>query len=146
MDRTASRQSLFYDVVRRLSYRSNSGRSTIPNDAEHVRGKNAGCTPRPALQSKGMSTHTDRSNGGNRANRPLHTIACLKYGSKKVIHLINVMAQRKILGSPSKVRFGGRNSRVVRYRIVACLVTSSSTVPLKTRREGERCMSNLSRA
>ncbi|GFX84671.1 hypothetical protein TNCV_724781 [Trichonephila clavipes] len=33
-----------------------------------------------------------------------------------------------------------------RYRIVAGLVTSSSPVPLKTRRVGERCTLNLSRA
>ncbi|GFV25541.1 uncharacterized protein TNCV_1148111 [Trichonephila clavipes] len=32
------------------------------------------------------------------------------------------------------------------YRIVACLVTSSSPVPLKTRRVGQRCTLNLSRA
>ncbi|GFU80939.1 uncharacterized protein TNCV_1276861 [Trichonephila clavipes] len=33
-----------------------------------------------------------------------------------------------------------------RYRIVACHVTSSSPVPLKTRRVGQRCTLNLSRA
>ncbi|GFT31048.1 uncharacterized protein TNCV_1684041 [Trichonephila clavipes] len=33
-----------------------------------------------------------------------------------------------------------------RYRTVACLVTSSSPVPLKTRRVGQRCTINLSRA
>ncbi|GFW70568.1 uncharacterized protein TNCV_1624011 [Trichonephila clavipes] len=33
-----------------------------------------------------------------------------------------------------------------RYRIVACLVTSSIPVPLKTRRVGQRCTLNLSRA
>ncbi|GFV00739.1 uncharacterized protein TNCV_1385581 [Trichonephila clavipes] len=33
-----------------------------------------------------------------------------------------------------------------RYRMVACLVTSSSPVPLKTRRVGQRCTLNLSRA
>ncbi|GFW64147.1 transposable element Tc3 transposase [Trichonephila clavipes] len=33
-----------------------------------------------------------------------------------------------------------------RYRIVACLVTSSSPVPLKTLRVGQRCTLNLSRA
>ncbi|GFT15051.1 uncharacterized protein TNCV_4316321 [Trichonephila clavipes] len=33
-----------------------------------------------------------------------------------------------------------------RYRIVACLVTSLSPVPLKTRRVGQRCTLNLSRA
>ncbi|GFU51873.1 uncharacterized protein TNCV_3733801 [Trichonephila clavipes] len=33
-----------------------------------------------------------------------------------------------------------------RYRIVACLVTSSSPVPLKTRRVPQRCTLNLSRA
>ncbi|GFS99461.1 uncharacterized protein TNCV_4534311 [Trichonephila clavipes] len=32
-----------------------------------------------------------------------------------------------------------------RYRIVACLVTTSSPVPLKTRRVGQRCTLNLSR-
>ncbi|GFU63872.1 uncharacterized protein TNCV_3496841 [Trichonephila clavipes] len=32
------------------------------------------------------------------------------------------------------------------YRTVACLVTSSSPVPLKTRRVGQRCTLNLSRA
>ncbi|GFV41075.1 uncharacterized protein TNCV_2666661 [Trichonephila clavipes] len=32
------------------------------------------------------------------------------------------------------------------YRIVACLVTSSSPVPLNTRRVGQRCKLNLSRA
>ncbi|GFW32318.1 uncharacterized protein TNCV_674771 [Trichonephila clavipes] len=33
-----------------------------------------------------------------------------------------------------------------RYRTVACLVMSSSPVPLKTRRVGQRCTLNLSRA
>ncbi|GFV67445.1 uncharacterized protein TNCV_4621261 [Trichonephila clavipes] len=33
-----------------------------------------------------------------------------------------------------------------RYRTVACLVTSSSPVPRKTRRVGQRCTLNLSRA
>ncbi|GFY30196.1 uncharacterized protein TNCV_3091031 [Trichonephila clavipes] len=33
-----------------------------------------------------------------------------------------------------------------RYRTVACLVTSSSPLPLKTRRVGQRCTLNLSRA
>ncbi|GFX22305.1 uncharacterized protein TNCV_2951461 [Trichonephila clavipes] len=33
-----------------------------------------------------------------------------------------------------------------RYWIVACLVTSSNPVPLKTRRVGQRCTLNLSRA
>ncbi|GFU48032.1 uncharacterized protein TNCV_4968131 [Trichonephila clavipes] len=32
------------------------------------------------------------------------------------------------------------------YRTVACLVTSSSPVPLKTHRVGQRCTLNLSRA
>ncbi|GFV85195.1 uncharacterized protein TNCV_4172481 [Trichonephila clavipes] len=31
-----------------------------------------------------------------------------------------------------------------RYQILACLVTSSSPVPLKTRRVGQRCTLNLS--
>ncbi|GFW01454.1 uncharacterized protein TNCV_5031041 [Trichonephila clavipes] len=33
-----------------------------------------------------------------------------------------------------------------RYRIVACHVTSSNPVPLKTHRVGQRCTLNLSRA
>ncbi|GFT50901.1 uncharacterized protein TNCV_1702031 [Trichonephila clavipes] len=39
-----------------------------------------------------------------------------------------------------------RGSRVVWYRTVACFVTGSSPVPLKTRRVGQRCTLNLSRA
>ncbi|GFT91413.1 uncharacterized protein TNCV_4285691 [Trichonephila clavipes] len=34
----------------------------------------------------------------------------------------------------------------LRYRTVACFVTGSSPVPLKTRRVGQRCTLNLSRA
>ncbi|GFV57907.1 uncharacterized protein TNCV_1598991 [Trichonephila clavipes] len=37
-------------------------------------------------------------------------------------------------------------SESYRYRIVACLVPSSSPIPLKTRRVGQRCTLNLSRA
>ncbi|GFT30395.1 uncharacterized protein TNCV_2376891 [Trichonephila clavipes] len=59
-------------------------------------------------------------------------------------------------GHPSRVendkrpplcpRFWARAMAVeARYRIVACLVTSSSPVPLKTRRVGQRCTLNLSR-
>ncbi|GFV87091.1 hypothetical protein TNCV_5113091 [Trichonephila clavipes] len=33
-----------------------------------------------------------------------------------------------------------------RYQTVACFVTGSSPVPLKTRRVGQRCTLNLSRA
>ncbi|GFW48524.1 uncharacterized protein TNCV_1110831 [Trichonephila clavipes] len=33
-----------------------------------------------------------------------------------------------------------------RYRIMACLVTSSNPVPQKTRRVGQRCTLNLSKA
>ncbi|GFU48135.1 uncharacterized protein TNCV_4229801 [Trichonephila clavipes] len=33
-----------------------------------------------------------------------------------------------------------------KYRIMACLVTSSIPVPLKTHRVGQRCTLNLSRA
>ncbi|GFU08564.1 uncharacterized protein TNCV_3101031 [Trichonephila clavipes] len=50
-------------------------------------------------------------------------------------------------------RHAGPTSRVVaavaewyRYRTVACFVTGSSPVPLKTRRVGQRCTLNLSRA
>ncbi|GFW52872.1 uncharacterized protein TNCV_2394511 [Trichonephila clavipes] len=38
------------------------------------------------------------------------------------------------------------HSEWYRYRTVACLVMSSSPVPLKTRRVGQRCTLNLSRA
>ncbi|GFU84408.1 uncharacterized protein TNCV_4680261 [Trichonephila clavipes] len=37
-------------------------------------------------------------------------------------------------------------AELYRYQIVVCLVTSSSPVPLKTRRVGQRCTLNLSRA
>ncbi|GFT31817.1 uncharacterized protein TNCV_2035491 [Trichonephila clavipes] len=37
-------------------------------------------------------------------------------------------------------------AELYRYRILACLVASSSPVPLKTHRVGQRCTLNLSRA
>ncbi|GFU87518.1 uncharacterized protein TNCV_4801551 [Trichonephila clavipes] len=52
------------------------------------------------------------------------------------------------------LRVRGSNSHVeqaavaewYRYRTVACFVTGSSPVPQKTRRVGQRCTLNLSRA
>ncbi|GFW40303.1 uncharacterized protein TNCV_1018611 [Trichonephila clavipes] len=41
---------------------------------------------------------------------------------------------------------GGRDSQWYRYQIVARLVTSSSPIPLKTRRVGQRLTLNMSRA
>ncbi|GFT83564.1 uncharacterized protein TNCV_4866271 [Trichonephila clavipes] len=41
---------------------------------------------------------------------------------------------------------GGAVAEWYRYWTVACVVTCSSPVPLKTRRVGQRCMLNLSRA
>ncbi|GFX40381.1 uncharacterized protein TNCV_4320141 [Trichonephila clavipes] len=55
---------------------------------------------------------------------------------------------RRVLTYPS-ISHGKHVAAVAewyRYRIVACLVTSSSPVPLKTRRVGQRCTLNLSRA
>ncbi|GFX59132.1 putative RNA-directed DNA polymerase from transposon BS [Trichonephila clavipes] len=67
-------------------------------------------------------------------------------------HLILTFNSPKL---PPTIKAGylNRKSRPVaavaewyRYRIVACLVTSSIPVPLKTRRVGQRCTLNLSRA
>ncbi|GFW27926.1 uncharacterized protein TNCV_768061 [Trichonephila clavipes] len=41
---------------------------------------------------------------------------------------------------------GANYAEWYRYRTMACLVTSSSPVPLKTCRVGQRCTLNLSRA
>ncbi|GFX38132.1 uncharacterized protein TNCV_3837311 [Trichonephila clavipes] len=51
-----------------------------------------------------------------------------------------------VLVAPYPIKPGGRGSRVYRYRNMACLITSSSPVPLKTRRVGQRSTLNLSRA
>ncbi|GFT33856.1 uncharacterized protein TNCV_4383491 [Trichonephila clavipes] len=63
-----------------------------------------------------------------------------------IMHVTSVKAQNPLVG----MRFGSSVKTAVaewyRYRIVACLVTSSSPVPLKTRRVGHRCTLNLSRA
>ncbi|GFW99539.1 hypothetical protein TNCV_3417721 [Trichonephila clavipes] len=53
------------------------------------------------------------------------------------------------LATPGRIRTYDLVAAVAewyRYRIVACLVTSSSPVPLKTHREGKRCTVNPSRA
>ncbi|GFX03348.1 hypothetical protein TNCV_3555742 [Trichonephila clavipes] len=44
------------------------------------------------------------------------------------------------------LKSGAAVAELYRYQIVACLVTSSSPVPPKTRRVGQRCTLNLSRA
>ncbi|GFU46981.1 uncharacterized protein TNCV_813551 [Trichonephila clavipes] len=66
----------------------------------------------------------------------LHTEVRWLTRGKVLEHFINLLPQVK-------------NSHIAewyRYRTVACLVTSSSPVPLKTRRVGQRCTLNLSRA
>ncbi|PRD32939.1 UNVERIFIED_CONTAM: hypothetical protein NCL1_18943 [Trichonephila clavipes] len=47
---------------------------------------------------------------------------------------------------PLREASSGRVAEWYRYRTVACFVTGSSPVPLKTRRVGQRCTLNLSRA
>ncbi|GFX05392.1 uncharacterized protein TNCV_1007141 [Trichonephila clavipes] len=47
---------------------------------------------------------------------------------------------------PSDKMFVAAVAEWYRYRTVACFVTGSSPVPLKTRRVGQRCTLNLSRA
>ncbi|GFS92582.1 uncharacterized protein TNCV_1160411 [Trichonephila clavipes] len=53
------------------------------------------------------------------------------------------------LGSPTTLCIVGMVAAVAewyRYRTVACIVTGSSPVPLKTHRVGQRCTLHLSRA
>ncbi|GFU91309.1 uncharacterized protein TNCV_4366541 [Trichonephila clavipes] len=52
---------------------------------------------------------------------------------------LDVCSVRKSLGVAAVAEW-------YRYQTVPCLVTSSSPVPLKTRRVGQRCTLNLSRA
>ncbi|GFV28641.1 uncharacterized protein TNCV_3985921 [Trichonephila clavipes] len=52
----------------------------------------------------------------------------------------------KILEANSQVQNVVAVAEWYRYRTVACFVTGSSPVPLKTRRVGQRCTLNLSRA
>ncbi|GFY32594.1 uncharacterized protein TNCV_673491 [Trichonephila clavipes] len=52
----------------------------------------------------------------------------------------------KIIGRDVLLSHQAAVAEWYRYRTVACLVTSSSPVPLKTRRVGQRCTLNLSRA
>ncbi|GFX23726.1 uncharacterized protein TNCV_3596681 [Trichonephila clavipes] len=52
----------------------------------------------------------------------------------------------KILEANSQVQNVAAVAEWYRYRTVACFVTGSSPVPLKTRRVGQRCTLNLSRA
>ncbi|GFV92193.1 uncharacterized protein TNCV_1896291 [Trichonephila clavipes] len=74
--------------------------------------------------------------------------------SDTLVDWLKLIAERELSGisnalatstyfSPSSV---AAVAEWYRHRIVACLVTSSSPVPLKTRRVGQRCTLNLSRA
>ncbi|GFW54872.1 uncharacterized protein TNCV_2655111 [Trichonephila clavipes] len=73
--------------------------------------------------------------------------------SNAVSQLIPTAAITRLPQNPISEKKGSSATEVkaavaewYRYRIVACLVTSSSPVPLKTRRVGQRCTLNLSRA
>ncbi|GFX92873.1 uncharacterized protein TNCV_4014821 [Trichonephila clavipes] len=64
--------------------------------------------------------------------------------------LIGSLLLNELIVALLKGIFPGRRMAAVaewyRYRTVACFVTGSSPVPLKTRRVGQRCTLNLSRA
>ncbi|GFV06015.1 uncharacterized protein TNCV_3143061 [Trichonephila clavipes] len=54
--------------------------------------------------------------------------------------------QNNTQSSRAVIRLVAAVAKWYRYRTVACFVTGSSPVPLKTRRVGQRCTLNLSRA
>ncbi|GFW37833.1 uncharacterized protein TNCV_4630381 [Trichonephila clavipes] len=59
---------------------------------------------------------------------------------------VTATSRLRLRRSLCQLKFVAAVAEWYRYRIVACLVTSSSPVPLKTRRVGQRCTLNLSRA
>ncbi|GFU84726.1 hypothetical protein TNCV_2126671 [Trichonephila clavipes] len=65
---------------------------------------------------------------------------------KRVAQLSQVWLLRHNIQHLLTHPWNGRSSLVVRVSDRSWLVTSSSPVPLKTRRVGERCQLNLSRA
>ncbi|GFV62577.1 uncharacterized protein TNCV_4392651 [Trichonephila clavipes] len=69
------------------------------------------------------------------------------WASAAVTHLKKLhVFQNKLLRKITNTPWFAAVAEWYRYRIVACLVTSSIPVPLKTRRVGQRCTLNLSRA
>ncbi|GFW64810.1 hypothetical protein TNCV_4451121 [Trichonephila clavipes] len=74
---------------------------------------------------------------------PLHVAACIQPRD-----FVSQAGSYKeyILGRQSDFDLVAAVAEWYRYRIVACLVMSSSPVPLKTRRVAQRCTLNLSRA
>ncbi|GFT05314.1 uncharacterized protein TNCV_123431 [Trichonephila clavipes] len=67
-----------------------------------------------------------------------------KWGSMRVAHVAPdlTLTFKAVFGKSTVAAV----AECYRYQIVACLVTNSSPVPLKTRRVGQRCTLNLSRA
>ncbi|GFY27149.1 hypothetical protein TNCV_2067701 [Trichonephila clavipes] len=79
---------------------------------------------------------------------------CIEFGnlaSRAVIPTVvyidpqGSMTTRKVVISSPSI-FKAVVTEWYRYRIVACLVTSSSPIPIKTHRVRQRCTLNLSRA
>ncbi|GFY17249.1 RNA-directed DNA polymerase from mobile element jockey [Trichonephila clavipes] len=64
----------------------------------------------------------------------------------KVILYKQILCPVITYGSPVWGAAAATHMKKFKYRNVACFVTSSSPVPLKTRRVGQRCTLNLSRA
>ncbi|GFV47443.1 uncharacterized protein TNCV_4830991 [Trichonephila clavipes] len=74
---------------------------------------------------------------GNKKSRNLNFASICRTFSRVFCGLLKLYLDGNVVGAVAEW-YG--------YRTVACLVTSSSPVPLKTRRVGQRCTLNLSRA
>ncbi|GFT61215.1 uncharacterized protein TNCV_1613691 [Trichonephila clavipes] len=71
----------------------------------------------------------------------VHRCATRRVFNATGLELVTRQAMVQYLYQSATAATGGH-----RYRTVACFVTGSSPVPLKTRRVGQRCTLNLSRA
>ncbi|GFS97654.1 uncharacterized protein TNCV_2558341 [Trichonephila clavipes] len=72
--------------------------------------------------------------------------ANIYYNTSLIFLLKTTGTMERRLSSDFNIRFVAVVAEWYRHRIVARFVTSSSPVPLKTRRVGQRCTLNLSRA
>ncbi|GFT91235.1 uncharacterized protein TNCV_4044641 [Trichonephila clavipes] len=79
---------------------------------------------------------TMQQSGASVVNRVVYKSSCQQCSKKN--YITTVFMLQRVTQAAVAEWYG--------YRTVACFVTGSSPVPLKTRRVGQRCTLNLSRA
>ncbi|GFX46616.1 uncharacterized protein TNCV_4550551 [Trichonephila clavipes] len=94
------------------------------------------------MSAKTLSGHKER----HQTNGICPILTVILIVARNLLSILNTKLSSSSLGNSFPSSRVAAVAEWYRYRTVACFVTGSSPVPLKTRRVGQRCTLNLSRA